>query len=112
MLMPSPLLRSSRRAFRSSKPPILRRVPTKLPVYHELDLLRRDGFAAANSATVSLRVLDREGFIPPGLQPADFALVVNGKPRDFRLHAPGTQASVVPPMVLLVFPPNDPVVHN
>jgi hypothetical protein len=81
-------------------------------LYHELDLLRRDGFAAANSATVSLRVLDREGFTPPNLQPAEFALVVNGKPRDFRLHAPGTQTSVVPPLVLLVFPPNDPVVHN
>ncbi len=81
-------------------------------LYHELDLLRRDGFAAANSATVSLRVLDREGFTPPNLQPAEFALVVNGKPRDFRLHAPGTQTTVVPPLVLLVFPPNDPVVHN
>ncbi len=81
-------------------------------LYHELDLLRRDGFAAANSATVSLRVLDREGFTPPNLQPAEFALVVNGKPRDFRLHAPGTQTNVVRPLVLLVFPPNDPVVHN
>jgi hypothetical protein len=81
-------------------------------LYHELDLLRRDGFAAANTATVSLRVLDREGFTPPNLQPAEFALVVNGKPRDFRLHAPGTQTTVVPPLVLLVFPPNDPVVHN
>jgi hypothetical protein len=81
-------------------------------LYHELDLLRRDGFAAANSATVSLRVIDREGITPPSLQPADFALTVNGKPREFRLHAPGTQTSVVPLLVLLVFPPNDPVVHN
>ena len=81
-------------------------------LYHELDLLRRDGFAAASSATVSLRVLDREGFTPPDLPPADFTLIVNGKPRDFRLHAPGTQTKVVPPLVLLVLPPNDPVVHN
>ena len=81
-------------------------------LYHELDLLRRDGFTAASSATVSLRVLNRDGFTPPDLPPADFALTVNGKPRDFRLHAPGTQTKVVPPLVLLVFPPNDPVVHN
>jgi hypothetical protein len=81
-------------------------------LYHELDLLRRDGFAAANSATVSLRVIDHEGFTPPNLQIADFTLIVNGKQRQFRLHAPGTQTNVVPPLVLLVFPPNDPVVHN
>jgi len=81
-------------------------------LYHELDLLRRDGFAAAQSATVSLRVVDHEGVIPPGLQPPDFTLIVNGKQREFRLHAPGTQTTVVPPLVLLVFPPNDPIVHN
>ncbi len=81
-------------------------------LYHELDLLRRDGFAAASSATVSLRVLDHAGFTPPSLDASDFTLIVNGKPRAFRLHAPGTQRTVVPPMVLLVFPPNDPVVHN
>ncbi len=81
-------------------------------LYHELDLLRRDGFAAAQSATVSLRVVDHEGVIPPGLQPPDFTLIVNGKEREFRLHAPGTQTTVVPPLVLLVFPPNDPIVHN
>jgi hypothetical protein len=81
-------------------------------LYHELDLLRRDGFSAASSATVSLRVLDHEGITPEGLQPSNFTLIVNGKPRDFRLHAPGTQTAVVPPMVLLIFPPNDPVVHN
>jgi len=81
-------------------------------LYHELDLLRRDGFSAAQSATVSLRVVDHEGVIPPGLQAGDFTLIVNGKQRAFRLHAPGTAASVAPPMVLLVFPPNDPVVHN
>lgn len=82
------------------------------PLYHELDLLRREGFAAASSATVSLRVLDRDGFIPPNLQISDLTLSVNGKQREFRLHGPGSQAIVIPPMVLLVFPPNDPVVHN
>ena len=80
-------------------------------LYHELDLLRRDGFAAANEASVSLRVVDHEGVTPPSLQISDFTLTVNGKPREFRLHAPGTQTTVVPPMVLLVFPPNDPIVH-
>jgi len=82
------------------------------PLYHELDLLRRDGFAAAPSATVSLRVLNHDSLTPPGLEPQDFTLTVNGKLRGFRLHGPGSQVTVVPPMVLLVFPPNDPVVHN
>ena len=81
-------------------------------LYHELDMLQRDGFAAANSATVSLRVVDRQGFTPLNLRSPDFTLIVNGKPRGFRLHVPGTQTTVVPPLVLLVFPPNDPVVHN
>jgi len=82
------------------------------PLYHELDLLRRDGFAAARSATVSLRVLGRDGLTPSGLEAAEFTLTVNGKRRDFRLHAPGSQRDVIPAIVLLVFPPNDPVVHN
>jgi hypothetical protein len=81
-------------------------------LYHELDLLRRDGFSAAPSATVSLRVVDHAGDIPPGLEAPDFTLTVNGKQRPFKLHGPGSRASVVPAMVLLVFPPNDPVVHN
>jgi hypothetical protein len=81
-------------------------------LYNDLDLLRRDGFAAASSATVSLRVLDHQGYTPPNLDSSDFTLSVNGKVRVFRLHAPGTKTTVVPPMVLLVFPPNDPVVHN
>lgn len=81
-------------------------------LYHELDLLRHDGFAAARSATVSLRVVDRVGSTPPDLEVSDFALTVNGKLRSFRLHGPGSRTGVAPAMVLLVFPPNDPVVHN
>jgi len=81
-------------------------------LYDELDLLRRDGFAVARSATVSMRVLDRGGFTPLGLESSEFSLIVNGKQRQFRLHGPGTKANVVPAMVLMVFPPNDPVVHN
>ncbi|HTD55340.1 MAG TPA: hypothetical protein VK670_08150 [Silvibacterium sp.] len=68
------------------------------PLYHELDLLRRDGFAAARSATVSLRVLDREGLTPSGLEAADFTLTANGRQRDFRLHGPGARTtSIAPP---------------
>src|SRR5271155_1265772 len=36
-------------------------------LYHELDLLRRDGFAASREATVSLRVVNHDGFTPPNL---------------------------------------------
>ena len=61
---------------------------------------------------MSLRVSDHRGLTPPGLEAADFTLTVNGRQREFRLRGPGTQVTVVPPMVLLVFPPNDPVVHN
>jgi hypothetical protein len=102
-ITPGGLLQQNQQLQNSSSTP---------PLYHELDLLRRDGFAAARSATVSLRVLDHEGLTPLGLQSSDFTLIVNGKLRDFRLHGPGAQTTVVPPMVLLVFPPNDPVVHN
>jgi len=84
---------------------------SNLGLYDELDLLRRAGFAAARSATVSVRVLDRGGFTPPGLEAPDFLLIVNGKQRQFRLHGPSSKTGVAPAMVLLVFPPNDPVVH-
>ncbi|HEX3469651.1 MAG TPA: hypothetical protein VHT28_00565 [Silvibacterium sp.] len=84
---------------------------SNLTLYHELDLLRRDGFVTADSATVSLRIIDHEGITPLNLQASDITLIVNGKTREFRLHTPGSQTTVVPPMVLLVFPPNDPIVH-
>lgn len=75
-------------------------------------MLRRDGFAAAEEATVVVRVIDKAGITPANLQSADFMLIVNGKPRDARLHAPGVGSTAVPPVVLLVFPPNDPTVHH
>lgn len=80
--------------------------------YKEIDLLRRDGFAGADQATVTVRVFNKAGASPGDLHPADFDLTVNGKRRAFRLHAPGAGAASVPAMVLLVFPPNQPAVHS
>ncbi len=82
------------------------------PLYQDLDLLRRDGFAGAQEATVSLRVVDKSGRTPPDLRGADFALTVNGTPRSARLHSPNSKTTVLAPMVLLVFPPNQPIVHS
>lgn len=79
--------------------------------YRDLDLLRQGGFAAAAQVTVSLRIEDRQGTTPAGLQLQDFHLVVNGTVRTARLHVPGMAATGPPPMVLLVLPPNQPVVH-
>lgn len=78
---------------------------------HDLDLLRRFGFAAAQQATVSLRVIDKDRVTPSNLHDSDFTLIVNGTKRVGHLHAPNAKTIVVAPMVLLVFPPNQPVVH-
>ncbi|HEX3662687.1 MAG TPA: hypothetical protein VHU89_14725 [Acidobacteriaceae bacterium] len=80
--------------------------------YRELDLLRRDGFAGATQATVTVRVVDKKGNTAGDLRPDDFALIVNGTRRAFRLHVPIAGAPTVPPIVLLVFPPNQPLVHH
>jgi hypothetical protein len=87
-------------------------VPPHLPLYQDLDLLRRDSFIAAQQASVSLSVVDKKGVTPSDLQDSDFTLVVNGTNRVGRLHAPGSETTVVPPVVLLVFPPNQPIVHS
>jgi hypothetical protein len=81
-------------------------------VYRDLDLLRRHGFADAEQASVSVRVVDRTGLIPGNLTAADFTLIVNGTQRVARVHPPGSTESTVAPMVLLVLPPNEPVVHS
>ncbi|HZZ38819.1 MAG TPA: hypothetical protein VFE06_06795, partial [Acidobacteriaceae bacterium] len=83
-----------------------------LATYKELNLLRRDGFAGADLATVTVRVIDAKGNIPTGLEPRDFQLIVNGTQRTFRLHPPSAESPTVPPIVLLVFPPNQPLVHH
>ncbi|MGA8528682.1 MAG: hypothetical protein WB622_03140 [Acidobacteriaceae bacterium] len=80
--------------------------------YREMDLLRRDGFAGAKSASVMVRVLDRKGATAEGLEASDFELTVNGTRRSFRLQAPGVGTTRVPAVVLLVFPPNQPLVHH
>ena len=80
--------------------------------YRDVDLLRRDGFSVAEQATVSLRLFDKKGVTPAGLQSSDFSLVVNGTPRDAKLQAPGDSAAKVSPMVLIVFPPNQPTIHS
>ncbi|MGI8773354.1 MAG: hypothetical protein ACR2JE_18170 [Acidobacteriaceae bacterium] len=86
--------------------------PLPSPIYRDLDLLRRDGFAGAHEASVSVRVVDRYGVTPGNLQSSDFTLIVNGTPRVARLHAPGHSTTSVVPLVLLVFPPNQPIVHS
>jgi hypothetical protein len=87
-------------------------VASHSPLYQELDVLRRTGFAEAQRATVSLRITDKDGVTPANLQSSDFTLIVNGTERVGRLHAPGSQTTVASPMVLLVFPPNQPIVHS
>jgi hypothetical protein len=86
-------------------------VPVNSPLYQDMDLLRRRGFAAAEEASVSLRVVDKQGVTPANLQVSDFTLIVNGTRREARLHAPGSGSTAIPPVVLLVFPPNQPAVH-
>jgi hypothetical protein len=73
---------SSLPTFPDALPPFSRAAPDNAnsPLYQDLDLLRRDGFAAANEATVTLRVVDKHGATPPDLHGADFALKVNGTP--------------------------------
>lgn len=80
--------------------------------YREMDLLRRDGFAGAKAATVMVRVFNKKGATAEGLQPFDFGLTVNGTRRSFRLHAPEPGTKRVPAVVLLIFPPNQPLVHH
>jgi hypothetical protein len=81
------------------------------PLYRELDLLRRGGFFEARQASISLKIVSKDGAPPSNVEAAEYALIVNGTPRIGRLQAPGKSAKVVSPLVLLVFPPNQPVVH-
>lgn len=80
--------------------------------YKEMDLLRRDGFASAQAATVSLHVADKKGVVPHGLTDSAFKMTVNGIVRKVRVQAPGGATPPEVPLVLLVFPPNDPIVHG
>jgi hypothetical protein len=85
-------------------------VPDGSPIYQEMDLRRRSGFAIARKAAISIRIRDKNGSTPVGLQESDFILTVNGVKRALTVHAPASTGTVMPPLVLLVFPPNQPVV--
>ena len=75
-------------------------------------MLRREGFSVAQQATVSLRIFDKKGVVPLDVASSDLTLIVNGTARTGQLQAPGGANVPVPPMVLLVFPPNQPIVHS
>jgi hypothetical protein len=82
------------------------------PLYRELDLLRRGGFFEAPEALVSLKIVGKDGVLPSHVEAAEYTLIVNGTPRIGRLQAPKKSPDVVSPLVLLVFPPNQPVLHS
>jgi len=82
------------------------------PLYRELDLLRRGGFFEAPEARVSLKIVGKDGVPPSHVEAAEYTLIVNGTQRIGRLQAPKKSPDVVSPLVLLVFPPNQPVVHS
>jgi hypothetical protein len=82
------------------------------PLYRELDLLRRGGFFEAPEARVSLKIIGKDGVLPTHVEAEEYTLIVNGTPRIGRLQAPKKSPDVVSPLVLLVFPPNQPVVHS
>lgn len=86
--------------------------PVDPRVYREVDMLRRDGFSVAREATVSLRVFEKKGAAVRDLTTSDVTLTVNGTVRPGRLVAPGAGETLVSPMVLLVFPPNQPTIHS
>jgi hypothetical protein len=79
--------------------------------FREADLLRRDGFSEAQQATVLIHLQDRNGQPPPALKPGDFKLLVDGTERQARIKPPGEPTPSALPLVLLVFPPNQPILH-
>jgi len=82
------------------------------PLYRELDLLRRGGFFEAPEARVSLKIVSKNGVLPSHVEAQEYTLIVNGTSRIGRLQAPKKAPDVVAPLVLLVFPPNQPLVHS
>ena len=82
------------------------------PLYRELDLLRRGGFFEAPEARVSLKIVGKDGVLPNHVETDEYTLIVNGTSRIGRLQSPKKSPDVVSPLVLLIFPPNQPVVHS
>ncbi len=102
---------SGRIELPASEPP--QRDAANKPLFQELDLLRRNDFAHASAASITVRVLDKHGNFVPGLSAADFQVVVNDTPRSVRLVATANNTGPAHlPAVLIVLPPNQPEVHH
>jgi hypothetical protein len=96
--------------------PVLQTAPVPTPrdkrLFQDIDLLRRDDFEKASEATASVRVIDSHSNPIMGLGQSNFLLTVNGSVRKVRLLKESSIASTLArPMVLLVFPPNQPTIH-
>ena len=82
------------------------------PVFHEVDLLHKSSFRTAQRATVTVQVYNKSGQVIPGLKFEDFLLTVNGTRRTGTLLGPTDNATPLVPLVMMVFPPNQPIVHS
>lgn len=80
-------------------------------LFQELNLLRRSGFERAGKATVSVRVVDSHDNRIRGLGESDFLLTINGTMRKVRIVNQSKTTTPEKPMVMLVFPPNQPTIH-
>ena len=80
--------------------------------FQETDLLRRGSFRTAQQATVTVQVFNKAGQNLSGLKIEDFSLMVNGTQRTGVLRGPSETLSAPTPLVLMVFPPNQPIVHS
>ncbi len=80
--------------------------------FQETDLLRRGSFRSAQQATVTVQVFNKARQNLTGLKMEDFTLIVNGTQRTGILRGPSETLSAPTPLVLMVFPPNQPIVHS
>ncbi len=85
--------------------------PQDKKLFQEIDLLRRNDFEKANQASVSVRVKDSNGNWVTGLGQSNFTLTVNGTVRKAHLVKESKKVLPEKPMVMLVFPPNQPTIH-
>ena len=81
------------------------------PVIRELNLLGTASFTRAAKAVITVRVYDRAGRGVRNLDDTAFKLTVNGTLRVAVVKRPSTGEGPSPPMVLIVFPPNQRDVH-
>ncbi len=80
-------------------------------LFQEVNLLRRNGFERASEATVSLRVIDSHDKRVAGLGESSFLVTINGTVRRAHLVKQPKGSPGEKPMVMLVFPPNQPTIH-